>query len=133
MLNPNSKALKTMFAACALVLTVGLAACGRQQAQPTEPAQTEQTATQEPQATTTDGAPTQTRNDAYIAEAEARHIALSHAGLTEADCAELEVELVLDEAVPHYDVDFKAKGMEYDYDIDAVTGEVINYKSEADD
>ena len=33
----------------------------------------------------------------------------------------------------HYDVDFKAGGLEYDYDIDAVTGEVLKSKSEVDD
>lgn len=53
--------------------------------------------------------------------------------MAEADTYELKVELDLDGAVVHYDVDFKAGGMEYDYDIDATTGEIIYFTSEVDD
>lgn len=46
---------------------------------------------------------------------------------------ELQSELDLDDAVVHYDVEFKAGGLEYDYDIDATTGEIVYSNSEADD
>ena len=39
----------------------------------------------------------------------------------------------MDDAVVHYDVDFKSDGMEYDVDVNATTGETINFKSEVDD
>ena len=48
---------------------------------------------------------------------------------------ELSVELDLDSDdadVPHYDVDFKVNGVDYDYRIDATTGAIINGYSEVD-
>ena len=69
----------------------------------------------------------------YIGNDAAKRIALEHAGIAESDAAELEVELDLDDAVVHYDVDFKSGGMEYNYDINAVTGDIIQSKSETDD
>ena len=46
---------------------------------------------------------------------------------------DLDAELDLDDATVHYDVDFNVGGMEYDYDIDATTGEVLYSNSEVDD
>ena len=64
---------------------------------------------------------------------EAQAIALQHAGFTADQVRFLRTEPELRDRVPHYDVEFKANGLEYDYDIDATTGEVFNYSSEADD
>ena len=69
----------------------------------------------------------------YIGEDAAKEIALTHAGVAAADCTELKVELDTDDAVVHYDVDFKAGGMEYDYDIDSTTGDILQSNSEVDD
>ena len=77
-------------------------------------------------------ATTQNSNN-YIGEDAAKEIALTHAGVAAADCTELKVELDTDDAVVHYDVDFKAGGMEYDYDIDLTTGDILQSNSEADD
>ena len=77
-------------------------------------------------------ATTQNSNN-YIGEDAAKEIALTHAGVAAADCTELKVELDTDDAVVHYDVDFKAGGMEYDYDIDSTTGDILQSNSEADD
>ena len=74
-----------------------------------------------------------TAADSYISVEDAKAAALEHAGVAAADVTDLEVELDLDDAIDHYDVDFKAGGMEYDYDIDAATGDVLSYKSEVDD
>ena len=71
--------------------------------------------------------------DSYVGEDAAKQAALADAGLAEADVTELNAELDADDATPHYDVDFKSGGMEYDYDIDAATGAVISGTSEADD
>lgn len=60
----------------------------------------------------------------YIGDAEAKRIALENAGLSEANVFDLGCELDLDDGTVHYDVDFKANGYEYDYDIDATTGAI---------
>ena len=69
----------------------------------------------------------------YIGDAAAKEIALKDAGVAEADCTELKVKLDTDDAVVHYDVEFKAGGMEYDYDIDPTTGAILKAESEIDD
>ena len=69
----------------------------------------------------------------YIGDAEAKRIALENAGLSEANVFDLDCELDLDDATVHYDVDFKANGYEYDYDIDATTGAIIYSNAEIDD
>jgi len=72
-------------------------------------------------------------SNGYIGEDAAKGIALTDAGVAEADCTELNVHLDTDDAVVHYDVEFKAGGSEYDYDIDPATGNILKSDSEIDD
>lgn len=72
-------------------------------------------------------------SNANIGEEAAKATALAHAGVSEANCTEMQVKLDADDAIAHYDVEFKSGGMEYDYDIDPATGDVIGYGSEVDD
>ena len=74
-----------------------------------------------------------TPTSSYIGDDAAVTAALSHAGVSEADVVGLKVELDLDDAVVHYDIEFKVGNMEYDYDIDATTGAVLSHHSEIDD
>ena len=60
-------------------------------------------------------------------------IALADAGFAASDVIGLEVELDLDSAVVHYDINFKQGGWEYDYDIDATSGAILTATSEIDD
>ena len=69
----------------------------------------------------------------YIGEATALATALGQEGLTEAQCTGISIELDFDDPVVHYDISFKANGMEYDYDIDASTGAIIGHSHEIDD
>lgn len=82
---------------------------------------------------------------AYIGEARAREIAYGHACLTADAVTHCGVEL--DHHDGHhgghgqhhragccvYEVDFKSGGYEYEYEIDAVTGEILAFQQEADD
>ena len=43
------------------------------------------------------------------------------------------VEEELDERTPCYKVEFKAGGMEYEYEVDAATGTILKAESEYDD
>ena len=67
----------------------------------------------------------------YITPEEAKAIALQDAGLAEADVRDLEVELDRDDGTVHYDVDFEKGNADYDYDIDAVTGEILRAEKPA--
>ena len=61
----------------------------------------------------------------FITPEEAKNIALQDAALAEVDVRDLEVELDLDDGAVHYDVDFEKGQQDYDYDIDAVTGQIL--------
>ncbi len=74
-----------------------------------------------------------TTADGYIGEEAAKDIALKDAGFAAGDVTALVAELDLDDAVVHYDVDFKQGGMDYEYDIDATSGTILTSNSEVDD
>ena len=57
---------------------------------------------------------------------EAKNIALAHAKLAKKDVTFVKAELETDNNILIYDVDFYSGNIEYDYDIDAVTGEIIS-------
>lgn len=70
---------------------------------------------------------------AYVGEDKAREAAFAHAGVNASDASFLEVELDWDSGRMVYDVEFAAGGMEYDYEIDALTGQVLKSDWEMDD
>ena len=67
-----------------------------------------------------------------ISEEEAKAIALKDAGLTE-EVSGIRVKLETDDGVQEYEVDFYAGYKEYDYDIDAQTGEIRSKDMDIDD
>ena len=71
---------------------------------------------------------------AAIGEDKARQIALDHAGVAEADTGYLSVKLDFDDGVQVYDVEFyvPATASEYDYEIDAATGEIRSFDQDAE-
>ena len=70
---------------------------------------------------------------AAITEAEAKQIALDHAGVSESETERMRVKLGRDDGVQEYEVTFYVGNREYDYDINAATGEIRSYDSEIDD
>lgn len=56
----------------------------------------------------------------------AKETALRHAGLSESQVNHLDVDLDRENGKLIYEVDFNSGNTEYDYDIDAETGEVIS-------
>lgn len=73
----------------------------------------------------------QGQSQTRIGLAAARDAALTHAGLAAADTSGLRAELDADDNV--YEVEFTCGGYEYEYEIDAYTGDVVKYEIEADD
>ena len=68
-----------------------------------------------------------------ITEADAKQIALNHAGVSESETERMRVKLGRDDGVQEYEVNFYVGNREYDYDINAATGEIRSYDSEIDD
>ena len=67
---------------------------------------------------------------AYIGLEAAKEAALKHAGVSSSQVTFLEAEYDYDDGRMVYEVEFHVKGTEYDYEIDAQTGEVVKYKTE---
>ena len=73
-------------------------------------------------------------NSGYIGEDAAKAAALEHAGLTEADLQAVVIRLDYDDGRQRYDVEFyTADYAEYDYEIDADTGRIMDVDYEIED
>lgn len=69
----------------------------------------------------------QTRDDELlIGEERAQQIALSDARLAENQVSKLKVRLKLDDGVWYYDVEFSTIALEYEYEIEAYTGAILD-------
>ena len=68
-----------------------------------------------------------------ITEDQARQIALDHAGLSASQVTFLKSSLDYDDGRQVYDVEFYSSDYtEYDYEIDAATGDILSYDSDAE-
>ena len=63
----------------------------------------------------------------------AKQIALNHAGVAETDTRAMELETDHDDGRTVYEFSWKVGTTEYDYEIDADTGEILSYSQEQDD
>lgn len=80
-----------------------------------------------------DGAVVDNGDLKHITPERAKDIALKHAGVTEKDVRGYESELDFDRGRELYEIDFSVGRTEYEYEIDAETGEVIRAEKEFDD
>lgn len=67
-------------------------------------------------------------SSADIGEEAARTAALSHAGLNASQVTKLKTDYDYDDGIAVYEVEFKYNGYEYEYKIDAATGEILKYE-----
>lgn len=67
-----------------------------------------------------------------IGEAKAKEIALEHAKLSASDVTFIHTELDWENGRRVYDVEFYSGNKEYDYEIDAKTGEIVSYDYDAE-
>ena len=115
-----------------MIMAMGaLAACGpKQEAAPAtqEPAATEEAA---PAAET--APPAEQAADSAITEDQAKEIALADAGADVASAVFKKSGLEMDDGVQQYEFEFFANDMEYSYDIDAATGNILSREAEAMD
>lgn len=71
--------------------------------------------------------------DSYIGNAKAESIALQHAGLQRSQVRDFECKLDKEHGALVYDVDFNYGGYEYEYEIDAYSGGILNVDKSRDD
>ena len=68
-----------------------------------------------------------------IGYAKAKSIALNHAGVSENEAYDMDIELDDEDGILVYEVEFKSGNMEYDYEINAATGAILKHESELED
>nr|WP_302648577.1 PepSY domain-containing protein [uncultured Dysosmobacter sp.] len=68
-----------------------------------------------------------------IGYAKAKSIALDHAGVSENEAYDMDIELDDEDGILVYEVEFKSGGMEYSYEINAATGAILKHETELDD
>ena len=68
-----------------------------------------------------------------IGYAKAKSIALNHAGVSENEAYDMDIELDDEDGTLVYEVEFKSGGMEYSYEINAATGAILKHETELDD
>ena len=66
-----------------------------------------------------------------IGEDQAKQVALTAAGLAEADVSRLYCSLERDDGITSYDVSFRAGSTEHDYEINAATGNILSQEQES--
>lgn len=76
-------------------------------------------------------APSTSNDTSYISVEDAKTKALADAGLTNATY--IKAELDRDDGKTFYEIEFKSGGYEYDYEIDALTGAVLDKDIDRDD
>lgn len=76
---------------------------------------------------------TTTKATQQLTADQAKAKALTHAGLTQDQVIRLTAELDRDDGVTYYEVEFYSDGVEYTYEIDATTGEVLEHDREVDE
>lgn len=81
----------------------------------------------------TDKAVNQDSSGTYIGIDKAKSIAVQHAGLSLSEVTFKKAKLDTDDGNTEYDIEFYKDGIEYEYEIDATSGKILEYDSERDD
>lgn len=77
--------------------------------------------------------PSYPEESTLISKESAKLAAFEHAGVNEADVYDFEIELENKRGVSKYEIEFKCGEYEFEYDIDATDGSVLNHAKEIDD
>lgn len=74
----------------------------------------------------------QTQSGTLIQEAQAKEIALKHAGFTANQISRFEISLDYENGIRVYEIEFYVEGYEYEYEINALSGEIIKFEKDRD-
>ena len=86
----------------------------------------------EPAQAAPEAAPAQSAVSGPIPEEQAKQIALQHAGLMESQVVFARTELDFEHGKHLYEIEFYSGQTEYDYDIDAETGDILSFDQDAE-
>ena len=81
----------------------------------------------------TDEAKSQDNSSRYIGIDKAKAIAVDYAGLSISDVTFSKAKLDTDDGNTFYEIEFYKDGIEYEYEIDASSGKILEYDTEQDD
>lgn len=108
------------------LLVAVLAGCqSSQSAQPSKPVSQQPPATERSAAEPSVAAPASTDPATKITRDEALQIALEDAGLAKDQIHDLDMDLEKENGVLYFDVDFEVGNQDYDYEIDADSGQIL--------
>ncbi len=93
----------------------------------TTPAPTPVVQTETKQTETKNSTKTSQSNATYITREEAKQIAFAHAGTTGSNIRDLEIEFDHDDGRAIYEIEWEVGNKEYEYEIDAITGQIIDF------
>ena len=71
-------------------------------------------------------------NNSNVSKTEAEQIALQHAGVSADDVSGLHTDYDMDDSLAKYEVKFYYGGQEYEYDIDAGNGNILQVDKDTD-
>ena len=143
---------KALFVLLAVILTLSLAACvaapsGKPENTTETPVQTtapvennkpalapnpaeEPVPTEAPKPTEAPAPKKAQEKDQSITEAEAKNIALKHAGVSADKIRDYDIEKDMEGGVLYYEIDFESGGYEYDYLIRVEDGKILRNEKE---
>ena len=124
------KLIKIIVLGCSLLLALSLTACGRD-SNMKDDIKDGMSAIESTADNLMNGGKTSS-TDAKITENDAKAAAFKDAGVNESDATGVRVDLDRDDGILKYEVDFYVGGTEYDYEINAETGEIISSDKDMD-
>ncbi len=78
----------------------------------------------------TPGTVSDSLSNGYLTETAAKQIALSHAGVSEAEVTHLRVSFDRDDGRAEYEIDFRTASAIYEYELDASSGDILKHERE---
>ena len=94
-------------------------------------AQSNSTQTQQPDSQSQQQSSKPQTDSQYIGTDKAKEIALSHSGVSASSATFTKTKLDRDDGMYLYEIDFHAGNLEYEYEINALTGDVVNFETES--
>lgn len=89
--------------------------------------------TKEIEERTTKETPKEKNDKVKISEKKAIEVALNHAGVSREEVSFLWIEQDFDDGTLNYEIEFHMDSIEYSYDIDAISGKIIEFDMEHED